>query len=290
MAKGKDKGGKGGPEDSKDAARKADFSAYWSLKVRQWFSSRRDYLEGAESQPDKQPELLRKLSEAIEQQSKVVQQADEAEHASRMQRAEASMAAAKAADEAAANILKPLESALLKGGMPAQPELSPMQRVELDAKVAREYLHTPAVSGLVLTLYRVQQVARGLLMLPFTLSAAVWQGWHDLFASQRYEQFLMSEGERVWGWRNRTENERWFWEIFAWDRLLFPLLCVVAYEYVVPAHLVWVAVVPAMFIMWQTGKLPGPGNMEFWAIAYFGVYKRCWGDVLGLARALFVWA
>jgi hypothetical protein len=36
-----------------------------------------------------------------------------------------------------------------------------------------------------------------------------------------YEMFLMGEGERVWFWRNRMENERWFWEIFAWDRLLF---------------------------------------------------------------------
>ena len=31
----------------------------------------------------------------------------------------------------------------------------------------------------------------------------------------------MSEGERIWAWRNRSENERWFWEVFAWDRLIF---------------------------------------------------------------------
>jgi hypothetical protein len=31
----------------------------------------------------------------------------------------------------------------------------------------------------------------------------------------------MSEGERIWFWRNRTENERWFWEVFAWERLIF---------------------------------------------------------------------
>ena len=36
----------------------------------------------------------------------------------------------------------------------------------------------------------------------------------------RYENFLMSEGERIWYWRNRTENERWFWEVFFWDRLV----------------------------------------------------------------------
>jgi len=33
--------------------------------------------------------------------------------------------------------------------------------------------------------------------------------------------FLMAEGERIWYWRNRTENERWFWDIFAWDRFIF---------------------------------------------------------------------
>lgn len=37
--------------------------------------------------------------------------------------------------------------------------------------------------------------------------------------------FLMAEGERIWYWRNRTENERWFWDIFAWDRLLFRECC-----------------------------------------------------------------
>ncbi len=37
----------------------------------------------------------------------------------------------------------------------------------------------------------------------------------------RYEWFLMSEGEKLWYWRNRMENERWFWEVFLWDRVLF---------------------------------------------------------------------
>ncbi len=39
--------------------------------------------------------------------------------------------------------------------------------------------------------------------------------------SRRYENFLMSEGERMWYWRNRMENERWFWVVLVWDRLLF---------------------------------------------------------------------
>lgn len=63
-----------------------------------------------------------------------------------------------------------------------------------------------------------------------------------------------------------------------------------AYQYIVPNHLVWVLVVPFMFIMWQTGEFPGPFTMEFWLIMYFGVYKKCWGDVTTIARMLFQWA
>lgn len=67
-------------------------------------------------------------------------------------------------------------------------------------------------------------------------------------------------------------------------------ICTVAYEYIVPANLIWVVVVPAVFIMWQTGKLPGPYNLEFWLIAYFGVYKKCWQDIWSIALTLFQWA
>lgn len=30
----------------------------------------------------------------------------------------------------------------------------------------------------------------------------------------------MAEGERVWYWRNRQENERWFWETMFFDRIV----------------------------------------------------------------------
>ena len=36
----------------------------------------------------------------------------------------------------------------------------------------------------------------------------------------RYENYLMSEGERIWYWRNRMENERWFYEMYIFDRIL----------------------------------------------------------------------
>lgn len=44
---------------------------------------------------------------------------------------------------------------------------------------------------------------------------------HFFCTGIRYENFLMAEGERIWYWRNRSENERWFWEIAFWDKLAF---------------------------------------------------------------------
>ncbi len=71
------------------------------------------------------------------------------------------------------------------------------------------------------TAQRAQRVLQGLLMAPFNLVLGTMAAWQQLFQSQKYEMFLMSEGERIWYWRNRTENERWFWEMFAWHSLAF---------------------------------------------------------------------
>lgn len=58
-------------------------------------------------------------------------------------------------------------------------------------------------------------------MAPFLLITGLMAAWQQLFKSQKYEMYLMSEGERVWYWRNRTENERWFWEMYAWRIIAF---------------------------------------------------------------------
>lgn len=139
---GKDSKGKapGGPEDSKDAARKADFSAYWSLKVRQWFSARRDYLEGAESQRDKQPEVLKKLGEAIEDQSAAVRDMENTRHKKRMEQAASDMERARQADEAASKLLQPLEKVLVPGGIPQQSQQPPIEQALTDVQMARQYL------------------------------------------------------------------------------------------------------------------------------------------------------
>jgi hypothetical protein len=43
----------------------------------------------------------------------------------------------------------------------------------------------------------------------------------------------------------------------------------VAYEYIVPNNLLWAVVVPAVFLTWQTGSVPGPLNLEFWLIGWW---------------------
>jgi hypothetical protein len=62
--------------DPESERNKADFSAYWSMKVRQFFSARRQYLEGADkkSEVDPMAETIQQLSEAAQQQQ---QQLDE---------------------------------------------------------------------------------------------------------------------------------------------------------------------------------------------------------------------
>ncbi len=72
--------------------------------------------------------------------------------------------------------------------------------------------------------------------------------------------------------------------------VLAAVLCTVLYEYIAPSHLVWVVVVPVVFLMWQYGRIIGPGDLEFWLIAYFGVWQKCRGDLFALISALCVWA
>lgn len=97
-------------------------------------------------------------------------------------------------------------------------------QVLADVVRAREQIHQPQNKLLNLTAFQLRSVLRAVLLLPFTLPAALAARWQALFASQSYENFLMSEGERVWAFRNRTENERWFWEVFALERCVTMVL------------------------------------------------------------------
>jgi len=259
----------GGKDDSKKRE-KADFSAYWSMKVRGLFSERRKYLDSAEKQAEEgPPEVLVKLEEAIEQKSADLRQMKMANQESKAEQAEASAATARAA---------------------GQEQLTPAEHAVLDVQAARDSLRTTSVQGLAFTLQRAQRVVQSVLMAPFSLSADALNAWQMVFRSPQYEMFLMGEGERIWFWRNRTENERWFWEMYAWHVIAFPALCTIAYQYIVPANLMWTLVVPAMFFLWTHGRLPSPSDMQFWLILWFGVYLKSRHQVVDIARAVFSWA
>lgn len=87
-----------------------------------------------------------------------------------------------------------------------------------DVGRARAEVQQPRMKLMALTAVQLRAVAKAVLMAPFTVPAALAARWQALFAGNSYQNFLLSEGEQVWGWRNRTENERWFWEVFAIDR------------------------------------------------------------------------
>ncbi|GLC46303.1 hypothetical protein PLESTB_000997000 [Pleodorina starrii] len=256
--------GKDGKEDkSKRTEEKADFSALWALRIKNFFSSRRKYLQQAE-QPTE----------------------DAAEKAAEAELAREEQKLRKMRDEVMAERELELRQDERPGDLRENLFASDIARARLD-------LQTSPVTKATLAIVRVREFLRALLMLPFTLSAAAMQSWRSLFNSQRYENFLMSEGERMWYWRNRTENERWFWEILVWDRLLFPIIAIISYEWLVPNHFLWAVVAPVALLAWLSGRLATPATPEFWMVAYFGFYRKCWPDVSSWVMAnvapLLVW-
>jgi hypothetical protein len=94
-----------------------------------------------------------------------------------------------------------------------------------DVTRARAELHQPRLKLMALTAMQLRAVVKAVLLAPFTLPAALAARWQALFASNSYQNFLMSEGEQIWAWRNRTENERWFWEVLAIDRCVYMCVC-----------------------------------------------------------------
>lgn len=157
-----------------------------------------------------------------------------------------------------------------------------------DLDQARAAVHTAPVKIVAAALLRFRELLRLLVAAPAALPAALHARWSALFASQRYENFLMSEGERVWYWRNRSENERWFWEIFFWDRLLAPILWTVCYQLIVPNNFIWAVIVPLSFHYWQAGDFPSPWSPQFWLIGGFG-FLKCADQLAWLLDLLLRW-
>ena len=146
---------------------------------------------------------------------------------------------------------------------------------EKDIESARKSVRAASIYGLALNLQRSRDLIRAVLLLPLNILTWISQQWRATFNSQRYENFLMAEGERIWYWRNRTENERWFWEIILIERFIIPVVCAISYEYLVPNHFIWAVVVPLTLIFLQSGTLPSIYNIEFWLIGYLGLWKKC---------------
>eukprot|EP00798_Chlamydomonas_sp_ICE-L_P023720 gene23720-9271_t len=326
---------KEGSKDDDDAnANKADFSAYWALKIKNLFSQRRRYLDGADEKfkSGKLPEIFTKLEriQAADEKSKseklreistklerilaaddkaksgklpeiftkleIIQAANQRQ-LDKIQKAKLDAqrkflgVAADKVDEIIADgqkKAKPWE--FLVGGKPLEllDPGSPRLIVNDDVDKAREQMRTSAVFNIGLILERSRSWMQAVLMAPIILAKSIQQSWSATFTSERYENFMMAEGERIWFWRNRTENERWFWEIHFWDQMLFPIICTIAYEYLCPNHIIWAVAVPLTFIAHQSGSLPGLMDLEFWLIAYFGLYKKCWGDVMALVSMVMV--
>ncbi|GIL62809.1 hypothetical protein Vafri_16987 [Volvox africanus] len=183
--------GKENKDNTSKHENKADFSALWALRVKNFFSSRRKYLQQAE-QPIEDAEEKLAEAEIAREEEKLRRMREEV-----MEMNEAELRREEGPGDLRENIVA-----------------SDIARARLD-------LSTSQLTKATLAVVQVREFLRALLMLPFSLSAAAFQSWQSLFNSQRYENFLMSEGERMWYWRNRMENERWFWEVLVWDRLLF---------------------------------------------------------------------
>jgi hypothetical protein len=60
-------------KDDRDSQGKADFSAYWSLKFREFFSKRRQYLDLTRKRQEP-PEIIQKLDAQIQQQEDKLEQ------------------------------------------------------------------------------------------------------------------------------------------------------------------------------------------------------------------------
>jgi hypothetical protein len=115
-------GKKGGNVPPPDGKSKADFSAYWSQRVRDFFSDRRQYLEGGRTEQDTRPKWLEKLdARVIDAKARLAQL--EAEDASA-----ATAAALQAspdqleyeAEEKAMRLTAPFEQRLLGKTIPSQ--------------------------------------------------------------------------------------------------------------------------------------------------------------------------
>ncbi|KAI8471004.1 MAG: hypothetical protein J3K34DRAFT_245773 [Monoraphidium minutum] len=277
---GSQKQGKGSADDKADP-NKADFSAYWSLRFREFFSGRRQYLELSRKRQEP-PEVVQKVDAQIAEQRRRL---EEATQAKRDHAREEYLAQVTAEARAVLDVAAPTDEDI--EAMRRLP--TSVERMQSDLDAARAHLQSPLVKAAAITSLQLRAAAAAAAAAPLAVPAALLARWRALFSAQRYEAFLLAEGERVWFWRNRMENERWFWEVFFLDRLVIPAAWILGYLYLVPNNLIWAVVVPFVTLYWQDGKLPSPRNMEWWLIMIFGLYGKCWPQVAGALSMVLQW-
>jgi hypothetical protein len=329
------RGGQGGSERADRS--KADFSAYWALRFREFFSKRRRYLDLI-NKPAKGDADPPELQERIEAQLEVSAErnlmdeirllearelgidprddpeGEEAERrrevltaaivevrsrdpeirmraAERMERIWGKKRTARALGRAgilmtAADGGAPPTAASLTA-TPLTADFDAMERAQ--AREARAYVASSRVRVVYNAMQLAANVARLIVTSPIAVPVFLYRRWRALFETPDYDFFIDREAQRLWYWRNRSENERWFWEIYFWDRVLLPTVWTLVYVAAAPANLLWCAVVPLLMLAWRDGRMQGPGDYEWWLLMVFGVFGKCRGQILELARAGLAW-
>lgn len=277
--------GKEGGKDGGDKAnvRKADFAAYWSLKIKELFANRRKFIEEAERRGMPTPEMVKKLDmRADKMQAELDILELESSKLEAIRREENRVKNQESA--AQAEVMLSSNAFFKDERQPLSPEEENLL-AEKDIDRARSSLRAASIYGLAMNLHRARELIKSILLSPLHLLSSISKRWNDMFNSQSYENFLMAEGERIWYWRNRSENERWFWEVILIERFVIPLVCAVAYEYLVPNNFIWAVIVPLSLIYLQSNRLPGITNIEFWLIGYFGFYQKCLPGLISSLRS-----
>jgi len=167
--------------------------------------------------------------------------------------------------------------------------VSPADAERMQARAALSYVASPRVRVLHNAMGAATRVARAVASAPVSLPVALWRRWRAIFQGQSYAYFLDQEAMRMWYWRNRVENERWFWEIYFWDRMLIPTLWTLVYVAAAPANLLWCALIPLLMLAWRDGRMHGPKDWEWWLLMVFGVFGKCRGQIADLVRTSLSW-
>ncbi|MEW5312952.1 MAG: hypothetical protein WDW38_004549 [Sanguina aurantia] len=184
----------------------------WALRFRQFFNGRREYLEKSTKQKDDNdpPDFLVDMEKRYAEQEADLQGLKQ-----QMVKVNTNILYGPGAP-------RPQQPPTLASSLQADSVKLGLTNAEMldDIKQARMDLRTNPSAQATTAILRTRTFIIDLILFPIRMMQAIGSAWQAAFKTQRYENFLMAEGERIWFWRNRMENERWFWEIYFFERLL----------------------------------------------------------------------